>query len=379
MILKILFCLSLLQFAISVPPENRPPSAVKDEPCFECCKYPMKSPEYNDCCAKRKCCPDCNNVPFGPFESYSIRQDCDGAWKCCLLPFLSDEFHACCMLFGCCPLCDDVPEGCCFGNEMKEFGSTVAFYPEVCMELKCGAIVQDVAPYVVPKLMPHHLRPSVCTGDPCGNVMNRYCIDKYNIVHEDYDHWYDRATCQACFCDYGTIICYGSPCPPPPAPHCRPVGNGCCPEYDCNEQLSCAAPNSFDLKCNKPRDECDADEDCGVDQHCCTVAGCGKTCVQLCVAEDGTRHAVGESWQSRSDPCTVFTCEGGGRISRKDDTCPDCSEKPAEECTWVHPAGECCGHWECNGKPRVAGQNGKCLIHGKPDTPVAKGLEKKEN
>ncbi|XP_047486228.1 kielin/chordin-like protein [Penaeus chinensis] len=344
MIIKTIFCLALLQLAAS----HKPDDLLAKKDCFECCKYAMESDEYNKCCVKRGCCPNCEKVPFGSLGTYPIQYDCKRAWKCCLLPFLSEEFHQCCMSYGCCPICDGVPKGCCYGSKMQVWGGTVASFPEVCLELRCGASLLKDQPYVLPQIVPFFLPKTECK-DPCEHAQNRHCLDAHHIIRDEGDTWYERATCELCLCRDGQVTCnrVRMPCPPPPKPHCRPVGNGCCPNYDCSDVISCPALDTFESNCRLYKKRCRTDKDCKEDEHCCSVGRCGKVCQKLCVDESGIRHAIGETWISATNSCVVVTCLEGGATSETHIQCPICLLQISTSCKWVHPTTDCCGHWEC--------------------------------
>ncbi|XP_042855312.1 uncharacterized protein LOC122242152 [Penaeus japonicus] len=135
--------------------------ALTIDSCFECCQYPMKSPEFDKCCKERDCNPDCNNV-ISKAGTFALRESCSESSKCCLYRFLSDEFNQCCSRFGCCPLCSREPHGCSYGSQLYGWGDVTAFFPEVCLQLKCGAIVRSAAPYIKPFIVPYFLPPKQC-------------------------------------------------------------------------------------------------------------------------------------------------------------------------------------------------------------------------
>ncbi|XP_063595307.1 kielin/chordin-like protein [Penaeus indicus] len=343
MIIKTIFCLALLQLAASDTPTEFP--AKKD--CFECCKYSTESANYNKCCEKRGCSPNCEKVPFGSFGTYPIKRDCKGAWKCCLHPFLSKEFNQCCMSHGCCPICDGVPKGCCYGSKTQVWGSTVASFPEICLELKCGASLLKDQPYVLPQIVPFFLPPSECQS-PCKAVQNKFCLDAHHIVRNEGETWYEGTTCEQCSCRNGLVTCVNvsMPCPPPLKPHCRPVGHGCCPKYECSDVISCPPPDAFEKNCRPYKKRCRSDENCDEDEHCCSVGRCGKVCHKLCVDKSGIRHAIGETWISATNSCVVVTCLPGGATSETVIQCPKCPL--SLYCKWNNiPTTDCCGYWIC--------------------------------
>ncbi|XP_037793538.1 kielin/chordin-like protein [Penaeus monodon] len=336
--ISVIFLLKILQPALSI------------DLCYDCCMYQKGTKEFDECCKRMNCIPDCDNI-ISDAGIFAIREECTQSLRCCMHPFLSKEFNDCCSLFGCCPLCSREPHGCCYGQQLKGWGKIVATFSETCMQLKCGASVRDTAPYVTPFIVPYFLSPRECKSKPCCRSENTYCLDEHGAVHKDGDEWYDASKCELNKCQKGDVKTRTSrmPCPAPSVEsgHCRRLGKGCCPYYDCGPEFKCPASDQFEIVCIQYNDQCNNDTDCAENQQCCLVGGCGKECFSLCKDTSGNFHGVLETWQDPDDPCLTHTCLRDGTIASASLACLACPTNPGS-CNLARPEGDCCPRWNCS-------------------------------
>ncbi|XP_064094186.1 peroxidasin homolog pxn-2-like isoform X2 [Macrobrachium nipponense] len=248
----------------------------------------------------------------GPTET--VREDCSTAWECCSLEFLSEQFNSCCYDHGCCPLCDKFwPNGCFYNNKNYDFGTVIEYSPKECKKLVCVAEVSTLPPYVKGIIMQTSYNSGI-TGATCMTTVNTICVDDFGILRAENEEWFVSSTCQQCWCKNGVINCQRTkrPCPLPPHPNCIAIPYGCCPKWDCGgEQTSgCPDPNSYGRECIQYFDQCQSDRDCGTEEHCCLVAGCGKECISFshCVDNYGITRMTEETWCYPGNPENKYIC-----------------------------------------------------------------------
>ncbi|KAK7059241.1 hypothetical protein SK128_024318, partial [Halocaridina rubra] len=140
---------------------------------IECCRFPMRTQPFDECCQKYGCCPICEDVEVRPCNVTLA------ASECCAFQQPSDEFNECCNTHGCCPLCDGVSVINCDVQAAK---------------IECCPLENNTA-----------AMNTCCTKHGCCPLCDG-CVDENGVYHDDMTGWMDpHDPCLVYSCFQGVI------------------------------------------------------------------------------------------------------------------------------------------------------------------------------
>ncbi|KAK8401722.1 hypothetical protein O3P69_001089 [Scylla paramamosain] len=251
----------------------------------KCCKYPMFSPSFFECCNKVGCCPRrcMEEAPQSSEESTEVdsaanaspsesEEECKVGRVCCRFRPNTVEYTQCCERHQCRPSCHSVPEGCCYNKKTWKWGSVVEAVDEDCVDIKCAAERVDYWPYLITRLVIVPQTGVLCSEPKCGDCNEWRCVDETGMLREEGEKFY-MGRCRRCEClPAGRIRCVSVDhvCPPLPKVtprYCDVVRGLCCDTLNCSVERTCRDLNNQErgLYTTWRSDPCTT--------HRCTLAG----------------------------------------------------------------------------------------------------------